>query len=160
MMAKIPLAKKMPNTMATGIVGFHVSVVRRDALQEKKKQKTGKFTLATSGGIQRKAKFANWGNISDCSLPLEGSKFLFSKLSLCKYELLGILELLLSLAWRGFCDWRTWLRRVSEPMRAFVIFFFHLVWRIVPSSQSQLHKCGWIVSSQSQWLWWEMIGSR
>jgi len=36
MMAKIPLAKKMPSAMATGIMGCHVSVVRHDALQDKK----------------------------------------------------------------------------------------------------------------------------
>lgn len=45
--------------MANGNVGFHVSVVRHDLQEKKKKQKMGKFTLATSGGSQRKAKLGN-----------------------------------------------------------------------------------------------------
>lgn len=82
----------MPSTVGSGIVGFHVCCKARCSPRERK-QKMGKFTLATSGVGQRKAKFTNWGNISGYALPWSALSFFFES---CHFVNMRYLEFLCS----------------------------------------------------------------
>lgn len=156
MMAKYSWQKKMPSAVGSGIVGFHFSVVRHGALPGKTNRKWE--------SLHWPHQEEGWGNqnllteeiFQTMLYPWRTRRFFFES---CPFVNMRYLEF--SYIWTSF-ETLLWLLHLSEKlwwglMRAFY-YFFLLILRL-PSSQSQLDKCGWIVSSQSQWSWWVMTGS-